>query len=432
MSTTIGTTGGGWTTRDPARSGRRAPVGLEALEPRILLASHVVSPAPGWLSWAPALVAARLPAAPQPDEGDELRIDLSMVAESSPAAVIRFGPMSTTNPQAGAATQAQGSPGTNVLQVPGTNRPRPASGAATPTSAGVTIGWAACGPATYNGPGSTVAGSGPAGSVPGSVGGFGPTSTGSGATNAGSHIGSVPGPPTSSVASVGSAPSSTNSGRSGAPAAPITSLSPPIGVGPLPSSQYEPAGGIFHVVGTAAPVARVEETRVEMSLVRLLSPGEQGSQEDSRPFGPDPEVPTTRLASDPAPPREVVVRTGSSQLAGGIADGPAPIAPDDLAWGTPPVPAATRPPIDEPDRPAADAPDARPRDAIDRGRRLAFWGGPGRAIFLGLSGPALLGVGLHAPDLAAALHRARPGQRSRRRSRGDRPGGWPSPPPLGD
>src|SRR5262249_44509009 len=77
--------------------------------------------------------------------------------------------------------------------------------------------------------------------------------------------------------------------------------------------------------------------------------------------------------------------------------------------GAPYVSAATLPPIDGSDRPGIAASTIRRGDATDRGEREESGSGPGEAIVLGLGGSAVLGVGLYAPDLAAAF--CRPGPR---------------------
>ena len=83
-------------------------------------------------------------------------------------------------------------------------------------------------------------------------------------------------------------------------------------------------------------------------------------------------------------------------------------ATDGTLGGAPWDSAATLPPIDEYDRPKPDSPTPRWRDVTrdeesPRGRSDRVG-----AIVLGLSSSVALGVGLYAPDLAAAVRRAVP------------------------
>jgi hypothetical protein len=76
--------------------------------------------------------------------------------------------------------------------------------------------------------------------------------------------------------------------------------------------------------------------------------------------------------------------------------------------GTRVVLAATLLPIIEADRSEAGAPTIPPGGETDREEPLDPGRGPCRAIVLGLGGAAVLGVGLYAPEFAAAIRVARP------------------------
>jgi hypothetical protein len=224
----------------------------------------------------------------------------------------------------------------------------------------------------------------------------------------------------------------------------------------LPTSPYEPAGGIFCVGGPAERIDRGEETRVELSLVRLLSPGREESRDDERLSDQNPATsPSPPLDTDPASPGAVVVRVGAtasdesrsdspgarpflptaSVLARG-ASGPADRRPFDLAidglvppdaedpvGGSPWVTAATLPPIDGSDRSETASPAPRRDDATGDEEPSEWRSGPGGAILLGLGGSAVLGVGLYAPDLAGAIRRAVPSRSTSPRSHPTSSGG---------
>lgn len=69
-------------------------------------------------------------------------------------------------------------------------------------------------------------------------------------------------------------------GNEGIALASVTSpgANAPIDVSPLPATSYEPAGGVFSLEEVAARDDRLDETRVEMSLVRIVSPGREESR----------------------------------------------------------------------------------------------------------------------------------------------------------
>src|SRR5439155_18279245 len=101
------------------------------------------------------------------------------------------------------------------------------------------------------------------------------------------------------------------------------SPSTPIDVRPLPTSPHEPAGGIFAGGRPAERVDRVEETRVELSLVRLLSPGWAGSRGDERSSDRGPATPSSpHLGTGIASPQEIVLQVGPTS-----SDEPRPFRP---------------------------------------------------------------------------------------------------------
>lgn len=174
-------------------------------------------------------------------------------------------------------------------------------------------------------------------------------------------------------------------------------LNTPVAVNPLPASSYEPAGGIFEIDEAAERDDRGDETRVEMSLVRIVSPGMEGSLEDRWWSHRDPT--TEPDATDAGSSDDVALRRGS-------------LAPD---WSMEPggeIPllvAAILLPIDERDRSATSG--TRVRRGDEAGGEP--WDGLGGAIALGVSSSAVLGSALYAPDVTAAMHRARPRSPSR-------------------
>ncbi|MHB1556710.1 MAG: hypothetical protein ACYC61_04420 [Isosphaeraceae bacterium] len=171
----------------------------------------------------------------------------------------------------------------------------------------------------------------------------------------------------------------------------------PVAVNPLPASSYEPAGGIFEVDEAAERDDRGDETRVEMSLVRIVSPGREGSLEDRWSSDRDPS--TQPDATDAGSSDDVALWGWS-------------LAQD---WSMEPggeislLVAAILLPIDERDRPATLGTKIRRGDAADG----EPWDGLGGAIALSVSSSAVLGSALYAPDVTAAMHRARPHSRAR-------------------
>jgi hypothetical protein len=475
-----------------ARSGRRAPVGLETLEPRLLLTGDVSSPVPDLLLFAPAQFAAYQPADPVKlhipgidspltavvlstqdperdgvlragsgidlyqlsigpatgtlrldltwdahpqgtsghlsvlDEAGNLLIDLSPAAGSNSSAVLLDGSMLTTSTVLYVGIQLRAPAGAGGASVQGAYRLQIANGTTTTASAecGVVIGTCGISP-QYTPVVSTPAiGPGSVGGVQGPGAATGLESSSSPSQHVVPRMAPVPGPFPSSLATAGGGALTTAIfGGSAARAAP--SPATPIDVSPLPASQYEPAGGIFAVGGSPPRVDRVEETRVEMSLVRLPSPGREGLRDEGWSSDRDSATPASpHLDSDLAPRRVVVVRVGPTSSGrsgpfplegravprpfGPIAANSAPLAREDPADGAPYVSAATLPPIDGSDRPGIAASTVRRGDATDRGKREESGSGPGEAIVLGLGGSAVLGVGLYAPDLAAVFCRAVP------------------------
>lgn len=174
-------------------------------------------------------------------------------------------------------------------------------------------------------------------------------------------------------------------------------LNTPVAVTPLPTSSYEPAGGIFEVDEVAERDDRGDETRVEMSLVRIVSPGMEGSPEDRWWSHRDPT--TEPDATDAGSSADVALRRGS-------------LAPDwsrESGGEIPLLVAAILLPVEERDRSATSGTRVRRGDAAGG----EPWDGLGGAIALGVSSSAVLGSALYAPDVTAAMHRARPHSRSR-------------------
>jgi hypothetical protein len=216
------------------------------------------------------------------------------------------------------------------------------------------------------------------------------------------------------------------------------SPSTPIDVGPLPTSQYEPAAGIFSVGAPIEWVDPVEATRVVMSLVRLTT-GRQGSPHDdqsseqglgirdsvlrdtAKERSGHVDVTVVRLPSDdpghlrPGRLPSSVAASGAPRSEVGTANQwsfdshtgiSLPLVSDGPVWGRLWVTAATLPPIDEYDRPNVAAPSNRRSDETTDEKSQGRVSGRAEAIFLGLSGSAALGVSLYAPDLTAAVRRA--------------------------
>ncbi len=173
-------------------------------------------------------------------------------------------------------------------------------------------------------------------------------------------------------------------------------LNAPVAVNPLPASSYEPAGGIFEVAEAADRDDRDDKTRVEMSLVRIVSPGREESFDDRWSSHRDP---TTQPDAISGSSDDVAQRRGA-------------LAPD---WSMEPggeiplVVAAILLPIDERDRPATSGTRVRRGVSADG----EPWDGLGGAIILGVSSSAVLGSALYAPDVTAVMHRARPHSRAR-------------------
>jgi hypothetical protein len=247
---------------------------------------------------------------------------------------------------------------------------------------------------------------------------------------------SQPASPATLASWVGMGVNPTASGGIGTSGIPSSSL--PMNVGPLPASQYQPAGGIFSEGMTAQPAGGIEQTRVELSLIRRSFPGgqessgEQGSvdpsigilslrvlttgssparsdelaEESSSPEAPRPS-PTARrpfpVAASERPLSEVV--PAYHPLAGLPSVLPDPNDTNDAISGIPWFSAAFLPPIALSDRGGSIVPTARrdgpAGDEDDRDQQTSRSG----AILLGMSGSAALGVALYAPDLVAAMRR---------------------------
>jgi hypothetical protein len=503
MLPTIGTTRCGRMARGFARARRRAPFGLEALEPRLLLTGHVSSPTLGQLRFIPAEVTASsavtsaasdLPWADSPvapvvlstgvqeldgtlqpgswgdfyqisvgpatgtlwldltwdtlppgtsghlsvfDQGGKLLSDSSPVTASGSAAVILLGPFSSPDTVLYVRVRMSGPGGAGGAPLQGTYRLQFASYSFAPTGVNCGVGSVGGASSPHSPPTTSlpVNGSGPVGPVRGRGEPVGVRSSGSGPSNVGPRVASVsvPGPSPSTPAITGAAALTTDNTGTDAPAS--ASLGTPIDVSPLPASPYEPAGGIFSVGGSTAGADRVEETRVEMSLVRLLAPGLGGSRDEEGSSNQDSAAPPAlrHLDTDSTLSRDVIVRAGPRPSARSrtvplgdrailepshlIAAIPTPLGPEDQGAEIPWITAAALPPIDGPDRARSAAPTIRSGDAADRGERVDSRKGPVGAIFLGLSGSAVLGVGLYAPDLASAIRRAVPGPVPRSPSR---------------
>ncbi len=497
--------------RGPARSGRRAPLWLEALEPRMLL-TGAAAPSTS-IQLPPALFAASLPDVPVPfnlpgadspltavvlppgatsqdgvlqpgggidldqisvgaatgtlgleltwdtlpqgasgqlsvfDDTGNLLVDSSTAAGSNSSVVALDAPTLIPGEVLYVGVQMSEPGGAGGASVPGASYQLQIATGTGPDSLVVSgAGTSSFGSSsstcsvTVSTSGVSSSAAGGAGSPTGSV-----TTTTTG--NVSARSGGAQGPPAPNGAgSPGLGPSIINSGGGAAPGrstswVPIAGtaavgtggtetteratpgLSTPIDVGPLPASPYEPAGGIFRVDGSAASVDRVEGTRVEMSLVRIVSPGREESLEGVWASDQNPNNPPVDTVSDS--PRDIIIRVGStsSDRSGlsdprpsrRIADGAVPPTPEypgaEVTW----LVSAVLPPIDERDRPVTSATSVPRGDASWTGRVVDSWDSPGRAIALGLSGSAVLGATLYAPNLAAAFHRAVPRPVRRRR-----------------
>jgi hypothetical protein len=285
------------------------------------------------------------------------------------------------------------------------------------------------------------------GSVPSSpkgvvvVGSAGSGSSAPGPPCTAQHGESAPGPLPSATTGTGTDPAATPSERIGA----LSSVRPAASIdfSPLPASQYEPAGGIFADGGSAEGADRVDETRLDIPLVRLLGPVWNGSLDDEWSSEPDTATFSSTGADTSVASRTVLISRkdqASSQVSPLVRSGEriavsplgelfalAPlVAADGSVAGTPGLSTATLPLIDESDRPSsptlAPSPDEDTLDPSSADGRS----GRGGAILLGLGSSAVLGVGLYAPDLAAMFRRAfarrLPSPRPRPRSSRDAPG----------
>jgi hypothetical protein len=236
--------------------------------------------------------------------------------------------------------------------------------------------------------------------------------------------GSTPGPPPSPASSSGpvAGPLPVRPGLN-APGNPGPSS--PIDARPLPGSPHEPAVGILTDGAPAERVDRVEETRVEMSLLLLLAPGRAGARHDE----PSPD-PSSTARSAPASMTGIAATRGNNVLvqpklsdeprSSRTGEGPGlrpsavdpPLTADGLLGDVGVASSAVLPPIDESDRPHIAGPtrrgDGNGTEPTEDERTAEGRTSPGNAILLGLSGSAALGVGLYAPDLAAAARRSLP------------------------
>ena len=87
---------------------------------------------------------------------------------------------------------------------------------------------------------------------------------------------------------------------------------------------------------------------------------------------------------------------------------PDPLSSNDPTSGVQWVSAAMLPPIDGIDRVKRIASTTRRDDAAGDEEDVEPESGPGGALLLGMSGSAVLGVALYAPDLVAAIRRNGP------------------------
>jgi hypothetical protein len=451
--------------RAGARRGHRARLGLEALEPRLLLSADLgqqtalhslVAPAPVDVSQAIAPASVSRPVngmnlydVSVGDSTGSLRLDMTwsnvprgtsarvVVLDGSGNLLLDWSPAAAADSTTDTPSGGKWTPGTSLevgIQIRATASP---GGTARPSAFDLRVasedgrtlldlhGVANAGPSDSSPPPS--APSTPSGGsgllVHYGSGGFGGSAwTATGPTTGTPGVGSVPGPSPSTTASTGAAAIQAAGSDGGGRA--TQALSTPTGILPLPASPYEPAGGIFRAQGTPASVARTEETRVDMSLVLMVSPGRETSPGDEWSSEPVPATSALPLVeAHPAPPRVVVVRSEPIDADGGPAPRPSgPIDPDigipypeepvrDVPWFATALATSS-------DGPAPPLPRG---ESTDRGGDREPEGSAGEAIVLGLSGSALLGVGLYAPDLAAALRRASP--RPVRKSRSRPPSG---------
>ncbi len=214
----------------------------------------------------------------------------------------------------------------------------------------------------------------------------------------------VPEVPPSSIATAGD-------GVGGSEGIGITTEAPPavdatIDVSPLPASSYEAAGGVFGVEGSVAREDRSDETRVELSLVRIVSPGRGESAEDrwSSDRNPTPQ----RETGGTGVPDDVAIRMGATS----------PDRSEEPGGELPLLVAAILLPLDGRDGPATDGIRLPRGPTTETGEEGESWDGLDGAIAVGVSSSAVLGVALYAPDVTAAMQRARtrsrPGSTARR------------------
>jgi hypothetical protein len=235
------------------------------------------------------------------------------------------------------------------------------------------------------------------------------------------HGGSAQGPWPSRTTSTatGAAPTTPERSSAQSTARPTTSID----VSPLPTSRYEPAGGIFDDGGAPEAADRVEATRLDMSLIRLSAPRWDGSLDDEPSSEPDAATVSSPGVDTPVASPTVLVSRGDQtssheprpfrsgeRIAVRPLDVPFAAPPlldaDGLLGGMPRLSAATLPPIDGSDRPSSPTPSpSRDEETVDPSPPEWASGRSG-AILLGLGGSAVLGVGLYAPDLAAVFRRA--------------------------
>jgi hypothetical protein len=537
MSTTIGPIFGGRTARGSPRPRRRAPLGLETLEPRLLLAGGVSSMTPDQLPQAPAQVVTSGLVAPvtihlpegdstlaaiawPPGDQEEMgtlrpggAIDLYRVTvgpgSGSQSLVLSFdtlprgdtgrllafdraGDLLIDRPIDAAAARAtvdlagfgmtrdaELDVGIRLLgSVPGSSPAgevpyhlqitpahtvdahRTGIAAGAPHSAGPPVVLSTAQHPVLAGDGLVIggAGPGPVAHSPGASTSTGPTV--SGGTLAGAQSPSAawvsPTAGGTSVSGQGSSPSTLV--RSDAVVFPTVGRAQlaggadqPTDAPPLPGSNHQPAGGILADAGPAEDLVRNEGMRVDLSLVRLLSPGREARRHDvpssdrgagslSEPrldpglSSPQDITLQVERASDAPrrfrhPGRLSAAASGPNRGEAGLASRrpvvPAPWADGGPLEGLAQVAAAALPPLDGSDRPGTAAEMPLPGEAAGDREPAERVIGSGQAILLGLSGSAALGLSLYAPDLAAAVRRAVPRASPNARprptsSRGDR------------
>jgi hypothetical protein len=240
-------------------------------------------------------------------------------------------------------------------------------------------------------------------------------------TSPADHGQSAEGPWPSNTTGKETVAAAATSGRIGAQGSARTFAS--IDVSPLPASPYEPAGGILADGGPAEGGDPVDATSLDLSLVRLPVSASAGWRDVERSSDPDAtpslssdrdtslDSPTVlRVRQDPRSSRYARTFQSDEGIAvrrvGVLVVPPPLLAADGSPGESPGVSAVTLPPIDESDRPRSPMPvPSRVEESAIRSD-TEWASGRGVAIVLGLSWSAVLGVGLHAPDLAGICRRA--------------------------